>query len=82
MCYVRAQFAIHVLNLLAVATEGRNRGTEIQAKALLPIDDLVKIMHDCDGDAWPTIKVLSRPVYASVVPVVLSISLCDRRPPL
>lgn len=52
------QFAVHVLNLLAVATEGRNRGTEVQTKALLPIADIVKIMHDCDGDKWPTVKVL------------------------
>lgn len=42
-------YHIHLVELLAVCTEGKNVYTEIKCNSLLPLDDIVRVVthEDC-----------------------------------
>ncbi|XP_012587548.1 PREDICTED: inositol 1,4,5-trisphosphate receptor type 1 [Condylura cristata] len=59
-------YHIHLVELLAVCTEGKNVYTEIKCNSLLPLDDIVRVVthEDCIPEgAWP--------VFAEDAPVWL-----------
>ncbi len=43
------RYHIHLVELLAVCTEGKNVYTEIKCNSLLPLDDIVRVVthEDC-----------------------------------
>uniref|UniRef100_A0A8C1QUY1 Inositol 1,4,5-trisphosphate receptor n=1 Tax=Cyprinus carpio TaxID=7962 RepID=A0A8C1QUY1_CYPCA len=53
-------YHIHLVELLAVCTEGKNVYTEIKCNSLLPLDDIVRVVthKDCiPGGQWSTVKI-------------------------
>ena len=48
-------YHIHLVELLAVCTEGKNVYTEIKCNSLLPLDDIVRVVthEDCIPEASP-----------------------------
>lgn len=47
-------YHIHLVELLAVCTEGKNVYTEIKCNSLLPLDDIVRVVthEDCIPEVW------------------------------
>lgn len=50
-------YHIHLVELLAVCTEGKNVYTEIKCNSLLPLDDIVRVVthEDCIPEVWKKI---------------------------
>lgn len=49
-------YHIHLVELLAVCTEGKNVYTEIKCNSLLPLDDIVRVVthEDCIPEVSPS----------------------------
>lgn len=54
-------YHIHLVELLAVCTEGKNVYTEIKCNSLLPLDDIVRVVthEDCIPEVWKTFSSLT-----------------------
>ena len=54
------QFLLHLLQLLTVSAEGRNKFTEVQCHAILPCAELVEAAASIPSLQNPVIKVRGR----------------------
>lgn len=59
------RYHIHLVELLAVCTEGKNVYTEIKCNSLLPLDDIVRVVthEDCIPEVCVCVCVLLNTAY-------------------
>lgn len=63
-------YHIHLVELLAVCTEGKNVYTEIKCNSLLPLDDIVRVVthEDCIPEVGIPLKSFALPSQYALIP--------------